>query len=213
VLWRELNVEPGDGLAGGMRLGTLRAGTVDLPDLDMQAARRGRRTPVEPRRRSPRRPAWPLEVLPRGRIDVVADVEHEEVGAEGTGVERRLDVVLDHHHAVQQVDSEERHLPVVDLCRNRGIDRYAHSPELVLWHVRSIWAATGLFGCERPIGHEPMMLLGADSCESLVVAVVVDQWHIRSLGRRADQEVDRQGCPMNPEACKQANKRLYDTID
>ncbi len=47
-----------------------------------------------------------------------------------------------------------------------------------------------LFGCERAIGYEPVMLQGTDSCQPLVVAVVMDQRHIRSLGRRADQEVN-----------------------
>jgi hypothetical protein len=46
-----------------------------------------------------------------------------------------------------------------------------------------------LLAHERSIGYEPVMLEGADSRQSFVVTVVVDQWHIRVLGRRADQEV------------------------
>jgi hypothetical protein len=54
--------------------------------------------------------------------------QREQARAERIRVRRRLDVVLNHHHSVQQVHTYEHHGPIVDLDRDGRDDRHMQPP-------------------------------------------------------------------------------------
>jgi hypothetical protein len=136
VIWRKLDIE----LCcrrerRGRRSAAIGGWRLSWPDDDVETVGLRGAAPFEPRRCSAFCDMGPLEVVPEGRVRLVArvvgDIEDDEMGAEGRfGLKRRPDVVLNHHVRAKEVEADESDVMTGDLHLNWRINVDVQLPRL-----------------------------------------------------------------------------------